>query len=251
MPLRPWCRDPAGCVEHTSGRRQFSVNFCSVRSTSDIACFADDSLEFMNTNQTLNQGISHSAVRLCIAADIEHYSRFNNLEAARVQERFTEVLRCARRHAGLPRYEVDVQHSGDGQFLVLPPGLDESTVIPAFVTGLSTALRDANANLVTHLCLRLRVAMHRGLLKPGHNGWVGNSAIAVHRFLDSTSIRTALAGQPDAGFGLIVSDTLYQDVIAHGYPGLMPTLFRRTVVDNRQRGFTEQAWVYLAGCVTG
>jgi hypothetical protein len=200
----------------------------------------------MNTTE-----FTRSAVRLCIAADIENYSRFNNLEAARVQERFTEVLRCARRQAGLPRYEVDVQQSGDGQFLVLPPGLDESSIIPDFVTGLSAALRESNVNLVTHLRLRLRVAMHRGLLKPGHNGWVGNSAIAVHRFLESTSIRSALAGRPGAGFGLIVSDTLYQDVIAHGYPGLMPTWFHRTVVNGRQRIFTEKAWVYLGGCVSG
>ena len=37
-----------------------------------------------------------------------------------------------------------------------------------------------------------------------------------HRLLDSGPARAALTGRPDADFALIVSDTLYQDVIAHG-----------------------------------
>jgi hypothetical protein len=184
---------------------------------------------------------------LCIAADIERYRRFNNLEAARVQERFTKVLRSACGRAGLARTEIGVQQSGDGQFLVLSPGLDELVVIPGFVAGLSISLQQTNADLNSHARLRLRLAMHRGLLRPGPNGWIGNSAIAVHRLLDSTSLRTALVGAPTANFGLAVSDTLYQDVIVHGYPGLTPELFRRKVVSIPDKGFTERAWIYLEG----
>jgi hypothetical protein len=40
-------------------------------------------------------------VRLCLAADTEHYSRFRVPEAARAQQRFVELLAAARRHAGL------------------------------------------------------------------------------------------------------------------------------------------------------
>lgn len=197
------------------------------------------------TDHDRKRNFNKPAVRLCVAVDIEKYSRFRNLEAERVQERFIRALRYARGRAGLTAADVDVQRSGDGQFLVLPPGLDESAVIPAFVAGLSTAMRHTNAGLTTYFRLRLRVAMYRGLLKPGVNGWVGHSAIAVHRLLDSTSLRTALTDTPTATFALAVSDALYRDVIVHDYPGLRSTSFRRKVVNVPKKTFTEQAWIYL------
>jgi class 3 adenylate cyclase len=185
------------------------------------------------------------AVRLCLAADVERYSRFNDAEAWRAQARFIEALSDARAHAGLTESDVDLQESGDGQFAVLPPGLDESVVIPNLVAGLSIALRHTNADLNEHARLRLRVALHRGMLKPGVNGWIGNSAIAVNRLLDSAPLRTALAQEPSADFALIVSNTLYRDVIAHGYHGLAPELFRESTVDIPAKRFTEKAWIHL------
>jgi hypothetical protein len=191
------------------------------------------------------------AVRLCLAADIERYSRFTSVEAARAQERFIEVLRCARAHAGLMASEVDVQRSSDGQFAVFPPGVDESAVIPDLVAGLTKALRQTNADLSAHARLRLRVALHRGLLRPYVNGWIGDSAIAVHRLLDSAAVRTALARELAADFALVVGDMLYQDVIAHGYPGLPPERFRQVIVDIPAKRFTEHAWIYLGGWTKG
>lgn len=190
------------------------------------------------------------AVRLCIAADIEHYSRFTDVEAIRAQRRFNDVLRHARAHARLVERQVGVQESGDGQFAVLPPGIDESAVIPDLVTGLTMALRSANADLSRHARLRLRVAVHRGLLTPGANGWIGNSAIAVHRLLDSDQLRTALTREPDADFVLAVGDTVFQDVLAHGYDGLMPHEFQETTVTIPAKRFTERAWIHIVASKT-
>lgn len=185
------------------------------------------------------------AVRLCLAADVERYSRFNNLQAVRTQERFVETLRRARRHAGLNESEVYVQNSGDGQFIVLPAGLDESAVIPGLIAGLSIALRQINDDLIEYARLRLRIALHRGLLQSGVNGWVGNSAVAVRRLLDSLPLRTALAECPNASFGLVVSDTIYRDVIARGYLGLSGESFRETTIKIPGKRFIERAWIYI------
>ncbi|TWP46709.1 hypothetical protein FKR81_34540 [Lentzea tibetensis] len=189
--------------------------------------------------------VQRPAVRLCTAADVERYSRFTDLQASRAQERFTSALRKARVNAGLAESEVDLQASGDGEFAVLPPGIDETEVIPRFVAELTIALREVNADLSDHARLRLRVAMHRGLLAPGVCGWVGTSAIAVHRLLDSPAARSALAEHPDADFALIVGDTLYRDVIAHGHRGLSAGSFREVVVEIPAKRFSEVAWVHL------
>ena len=195
-----------------------------------------------------SSGAQAAAVRLCLAADIEQYSRFTSVEAARAQDRFLRILRFAWTHAGIADSEVSTRDAGDAQFLVLMPGLDESAAIPGLVTGLSEALRQTNMDLNERARLRLRIALHRGLLRPSANGWIGNAATAVHRLVDSAPVRAALTRDPAVDFALIVADAVYRDVIAHGYPGLTPAWFSATVVDLPTKQFREPAWVYTENC---
>lgn len=181
------------------------------------------------------------AVRLCLAADVERYSRLRTPAAARTQARLVDVLAHARDHAGIDESTVDVQHAGDGQFAVLPPGLDESSVIPALIHGLASGLRDLNADLDEHARLRLRVALHRGHVGPAPAGWVGDAVIAVHRLLDAPALRQALRDHTEADFALIVPDVLYRDVVMH----LRLEAFSQVTVDLPEKNFTEHAWIHL------
>lgn len=185
------------------------------------------------------------AVRLCVAVDTEQYSRFAVPEAARAQQRFVRLLATARRRAGIDEADVHLQQSGDGQFMVLPVGVDESVVIPALVEGFRAGLAEVNHDLSEHARLRLRVAMHRGHVAPGSNGWLGNSVIAVHRMLDSEVLRQALAAQPSCDFALLVSDVLYRDVIADGYGPLTPERYSAVTAVVPAKRFAEPAWLYL------
>ena len=184
-----------------------------------------------------------ASVRLCLAADIEKFSRHRNPEALHVQRRFMLVLAEARKQAGIPEDLVDTQHSGDGQFAVLPTGLDESVVIPALVQGLAAALEQANADVAEQDRLRLRVALARGHIVWGANGWIGDCTIAVHRLLDSQPTRDALTRRR-ADFSLIISDVVFQDVVAHGYGSLHPESFTDVEVAVPAKNFFERAWVY-------
>ncbi|WP_021592773.1 hypothetical protein [Actinomadura welshii] len=186
-----------------------------------------------------------SGVRLCFAADIERFSRFRTPEAARAQRRFVDLLDDARRHAGLPTAHIDLQRSGDGQFDVLPAALDESRVIPRLIEGLVDALAETNADLNAHARLRIRAALHRGHVSSGINGWLGESTIAVHRLLDSPSLRRALADHQEADLALIVSDVIFRDVIAHGYGRLAADAFDRVSVRLPDKGFEEDGWIYV------
>jgi hypothetical protein len=190
---------------------------------------------------------SKPAVRLCVAADTERYSRFGVPEAARAQERFVDALASARRHAGLTDDGIDLQQSGDGQFAILPPGIDESAVIPKFVEGIRLALAEINSDLSERARLRLRIALHRGHVRPGVNGWIGGATIAVHRLLDCDAVRKALTSTPEADFALIVADVVYQDVIADHYGLLDPASFNEVTAIVEAKNFTERAWVHVAG----
>jgi class 3 adenylate cyclase len=193
---------------------------------------------------TATDRLQPPAVRLCFAVDIERFSRFTTAEGVRAQHRFAELLATARAHAGLDETTVLVQESGDGQFVVLPPGLDESVVLPRLVEGLRLALRETNADLNEHARLRLRVAFHRGHVSPAANGWTGDAVIAVRRLLDSDVLRESLVDVPDADAAFIVPEVLYHDIVAHRHGTLDPDEFDRVEVTVPTKGFSAPAWVH-------
>ncbi|MFG1607776.1 hypothetical protein [Actinoplanes sp. NPDC049265] len=183
-----------------------------------------------------------AAVRLCMAADVVAYSRRGPTAAERIQRDLVRVLAAGRSAAGIGPADVDPQPQGDGQFTVLPVGLDEGEAIPRLIRGLAGALAARNAAVADDR-MRLRVALHRGLVKQGDNGWVGRAAIAAHRLLDATPLRAALTEHPGADYVLGVPDVLYADVLATGdHPP--PDAFRPVTVDLPDKGFLEQAWIY-------
>ncbi|GAA4587608.1 hypothetical protein GCM10023194_37070 [Planotetraspora phitsanulokensis] len=186
-----------------------------------------------------------AVVRLCVATDIEKYSRFTDLAALRAQERLVAVLTAARRRAGIDEAGVDLQEQGDGQFAVLPPGIEEAKVIPDLVRALRMELHDVNADLNDDAVLRLRVAMCRGNIRRGANGYVGATAVTVHRMLDAPTVRAALRDETTAVLVLAVSDSVYMDVIAQGNGDLDPADFRRVTAKLPEKGFEEIAWILV------
>ncbi|GAA1285385.1 hypothetical protein Psi02_32100 [Planotetraspora silvatica] len=189
--------------------------------------------------------VAGAAVRLCVATDIEKYSRFTDVAALRAQERLVAVLTAARRRAGIDETSVDLQEQGDGQFAVLPPGIEEAKVIPDLVRALRMELHDVNADLNADAVLRLRVAMCRGNIRRGANGYVGTTAIAVHRMLDAPTVRAALQDEKAAMLVLAVSDSVFMDVIAQGSGDLDPADFQPVTAKLPEKGFEETAWILV------
>lgn len=186
-----------------------------------------------------------AAVRLCLGADIERFSRFRTPEATVAQQRFADVMAEVRERAGFDEAQVGLERSGDGQTAVFPPAIDESRTIPLLVEGMADALARANADRPAQDRIRVRVALDRGHISWAANGWAGDPPIVVRRLLDSAAARQALADHPGADFALAVSDVIYRDVIAHGYGNLSPRAFRMVHVDVPAKNFTELAWVYV------
>ncbi|MEV6344080.1 hypothetical protein [Actinoplanes sp. NPDC051851] len=186
-----------------------------------------------------------AAVRLCMAADVVGYSGRRTEETARLQHDLVTVLGDARRAAGINEGMVDPQPQGDGQFTVLPVGIDESVVIPALLRELGAGLAARNRGVPLERRMRLRVALHRGLIRQGANGWVGTPAIAVHRLLDSPPLRAAVRDHPAAGYALAIPDVLYRDVLVHAEEPPAAGDFQPMTVDLPEKGFTEQSWIHV------
>ncbi|MEE1828487.1 hypothetical protein PUR61_40930 [Streptomyces sp. BE20] len=183
--------------------------------------------------------------RLCLAADIEQYSRFDTPDQRVVQARLARVLRVAAERSGLDHGRWSSQPQGDMEFAVLPPGTPEPVVLGRYVTHLAAELGGYNATRRPAGRLRLRLAIDTGVAATAALGFSGPAPVAVARYLNAPEVKQALAAAGSASLVVVISDRLYQDVVRSRPHGLDPEQYRRIHV--RQNGFAGYGWVQLPG----
>ncbi|WP_405804283.1 hypothetical protein OG729_03825 [Streptomyces sp. NBC_00210] len=202
--------------------------------------------------------------RLCLAVDIEKYSARDNADMVRLQRVLLRTLRTACARAGVRWDACGRQASGDGYLLILDPAVDETRVVPDLLAGLAGGLASANSapavalssDGVTGLAparakddsvrpLRMRASLHQGIVHEADSGWAGSAVVALFRVLDCGPLRQALTSNTSDVLAVAFSDSLYQDLVAHGYAGLSPDGFRRVDVHNAAKDFSAVAWIRL------
>jgi hypothetical protein len=164
--------------------------------------------------------------RLLLAVDVEKYSSRDAREQLRAQTDLRHILSLAAQNAGLDPSRWYEQVSGDGELVVLPDDVDVSAVVGDFTSQLELILSRFNRQRTGGRRLRLRVALHHGTLTPGPFGPAGDAPIVVSRLLDAKPLRRVLADQQDRDIALIVSQTLFQDVVRTGFCSLDPDAFQ-------------------------
>jgi len=148
--------------------------------------------------------------------------------------------------AGLPQAERTVhrQDRGDGIRLILPATVSPHTVIHPFLPDLAAALREHRKAAAPAARLRLRVAVHMGLLYRDAHGWAGAPLVHCARLLDAAPVRHALSATPHTNLIVAVSETIYRDVVRHAY-GVDPTTYQQTTITEKET--TATAWIHLPG----
>ncbi|MGC5032044.1 hypothetical protein [Micromonospora sp. DT229] len=188
--------------------------------------------------------MQHPQRRLLICVDMERYSQRGNLQQYDAQLDFHRLLREAADEVGMDRAGWTTQQSGDGELAVLPTELPEARVIGRFLPELNRRLRRYNADRLPVARIRLRVAVHQGMVHlDGANGFPGQAVVTVSRLCDAAPVRRALAAFPDAGIALVVSPDIYRDVVTQYPEELRPGRFRRIEVVHAEKGFHEPGWL--------
>lgn len=164
--------------------------------------------------------------RLVLAVDVEKYSTRDAREQLRAQTDLRNALSVAAQNVGLDQNLWYEQVSGDGELAVLPESVDVSLVVGDFTSQLEAVLGEFNQRRIGGTRLRLRVALHHGTLTPGPFGPAGDAPIVVSRLLNARPLRRVLADHQDRDVALIVSSTLYQDVVRTGFCSLDPCDFQ-------------------------
>ncbi len=134
---------------------------------------------------------------------------------------------------------------GDGLRLIVPPTISPRCLIDPFVPNLTGELRTHRKASSPAARLRLRLAVHMGLLhRDTDGGFAGQPLVHSARLLAATPVRRALALADRADLVIVVSQSVYEAVVRHGY-ALDPDTYQQ--VDIREKETTATAWIHLPG----
>lgn len=191
-------------------------------------------------------GMREGIRKLCVAYDVEHYSGRGTRREYETQQRLADILDFAFREVGVPQADRDVQEQGDGGIAFLPTGgtVDEPRLIVGLLNALRTGLIELNEDLVEAAKVRLRVGLQEGVVHRAAHGFAGPAVVEVCRLRDADPVREALASS-GGPLVAVVADSLYRDVLAHGYHGLPGSAF--IPVEVRVKTFSGKAWIYQPG----
>jgi hypothetical protein len=180
--------------------------------------------------------------RPLLSVDAYGYGAADGRRQRAIQQGLIEVMTAAAAAAGLPRKGWDCQPAGDGELAVLPAGVPENVLVDDFVRLLAEQVTDHNEDLRDDAWLRLRLAVHNGVVERAANGWAGAGAVVVSRLVNAGPARAAQEAMPAAGLVVVLSNSVFLDTVAQRHTVLRADRFRRIAV--RVKEFREDAWLY-------
>ena len=86
------------------------------------------------------------------------------------------------------------------------------------------------------------MAIHHGAVAPGCFGPVGAAPVVISRLVDGEVVRQQLRQRSDLDIALIVSATVYSEVIQSRMHDLNPDAFRRTII--RAKGIAYAGYLF-------
>jgi class 3 adenylate cyclase len=182
------------------------------------------------------QDFRNLSFRFLVAIDVEGFSQRHTAEQAKAQDDLEQAMRQAAADAGLNLERWYRQPRGDGELAVLPEGTDGLALVADYPRKLASAVAEVNQSGKDGPRLRARIAIHHGAVAPGRFGPVGAAPVEVSRLVDAEIVRQQLRQRDDLDIALIVSATVYHEVVQSRLHDLHPEVFRRAVV--RSKGIT-------------
>ncbi|WP_335937826.1 hypothetical protein [Streptomyces sp. PTD5-9] len=182
---------------------------------------------------------------LCMAADVEKYSRLDTPGQEAFQADLVRVLEDAAALSGLDRTTWERQPQGDQEFAVLPLDAQESVVVGSYVRNLAIRLGERNANLAESERMRLRLAIDFGVARTAALGYSGPAPVSVARYLNADQLKRVLGSLDSTDLAVIVSDRVYQDVVRLRGEGQGLDPSRYVKVHVREKEFSGYGWIHV------
>jgi hypothetical protein len=179
-----------------------------------------------------------------VAMDVAGSGRRDDLLQLRMRADLRQIIAETLAAQSLDLAALHHTDLGDGIRLIVPPGISPVVLLDPFVPNLARALRRHRKAASDPAVLRLRVALHTGLLHADAGGWAGAPLVTCTRMLDAAPVRRVLAADDHVDLVLVVSEAVYQAVVRHGY-GLDPATFHPVRIAEKETVAT--VWIHAPG----
>lgn len=180
---------------------------------------------------------------VCDIASFGHPAR-SDLDRHTVRRALYDGLRSSFDDEGVPLADCYREDRGDGAMVLVPPSTDTAILLTSLVDRLKSEVRRHNDVSSTTARMRLRVAVHTGVVRSDANGLIGTAVNHVFRLLEAEALRLSLQ-RTGADIALIASDRVYEDVIWHGLGLVDPGEYQGVPV--RVKETVTTAWIRVPG----
>jgi hypothetical protein len=181
--------------------------------------------------------------RPLLSVDARGYGAADGRRQVAIQRGLIDLLDDSAEAAGLRRSAWERQKAGDGELAVLPADEPENVLIDDFVRALTDRVADYNEDRRDEARMRLRLAIHNGIVEPAANGYAGAGVVVVSRLCDAAQAKALQDALPEAGLVVVLSNRVFVDTVTQGHTALRPARFRKVRV--RVKEYQDDAWLHV------
>jgi hypothetical protein len=179
------------------------------------------------------------SMRSFLIIDVERSRTRDNVQRQTVRRDLYAVLDAALSDASIEPEQVTVEDRGDGALAVFDrPVLD---ILDDVISGLIRHLTRMNNEKHAPNWLRLRFAVHFGLVTQDPYGWSGAALDETFTLNGLPPVKAILHAAERAQSVLVVSDEVYRHVVCHKYRELDPTVYRQVEY------YSQMGWAMVPG----
>jgi class 3 adenylate cyclase len=179
-----------------------------------------------------------------IVVDVVGFSQRDDRFQSIIRKALRNILQEAFDEARVPPEHVVTEDRGDGKLMLVSADVSAYQLIDPLVSQLIVGLRHHNLASSTQVQIRLRMALHQGMVQRDVDGWVGSDLNTAFRLADCASLRTAVQDFPEMPLVLIVSDSIYQGIVRHGHGAIEPSNYHQVAVENKETATI--GWIYAS-----
>ncbi|WP_081539939.1 MULTISPECIES: hypothetical protein [Kitasatospora] len=161
----------------------------------------------------MNDGTIDAVYELVVGVDVRKSSAYDDRGKVRMRRQLYTVLNRAFGLAGVPATAVHQEDRGDGVLATIASSVPPSRIVGVWLTEVHEQLRQENEN--AELPLGLRIGLHVGPVTHDAKGVSGHAVDLACRLTDADAGRHLLERER-ADLVVVVSDSLYREVVRHG-----------------------------------
>ncbi|BDM73659.1 hypothetical protein HEK616_71460 [Streptomyces nigrescens] len=186
--------------------------------------------------------VAEAHYELVISVDARRSGEYDDVDRPRMRARIYRILETAFNHAKVARDAVHMEDRGDGVLLSVAGRIAVTRLLGLWMVEVRENLRDENRGL--RVPLGLRVGMNVGPVVRDGRGVSGRAVDLACRLADSPVGRQLLDAER-ADLVLVVSESLYEDVVRSGGKFIEPARYSRARLALKEGAVT--AWFHLPG----